>query len=118
MAADRAALAIDHARLFEAERRARIEVEQVERVTEAALAYLDLDELLRELLERIAAILDADTAAILLLDEEKQELVARAAKGIEEEVERGVRVPVGAGFAGRVAAERGRSSSLSRRRQS
>jgi serine phosphatase RsbU (regulator of sigma subunit)/anti-sigma regulatory factor (Ser/Thr protein kinase) len=33
-------------------------------------------------------------------------LIARAAKGIEEEVEQGVRIPVGAGFAGRVAAER------------
>ena len=106
IAADRAALAIDHSRLYERERRARIEVEQVERVTEAALAYLDLDELLRELLERISAMIGSDTAAILLLDEEKQELVARAAKGLEEEVERGIRVPVGAGFAGRVAAER------------
>ena len=32
--------------------------------------------------------------------------MARAAKGIEEEVERGVRIPVGKGFAGRIAAER------------
>ena len=31
---------------------------------------------------------------------------ARAAKGIEEEVEQGVRIPVGRGFAGRIAAER------------
>ena len=34
-------------------------------------------------------------------------LAARAAKGLEEEVEQGVRIPVGRGFAGRVAAERG-----------
>ena len=33
-------------------------------------------------------------------------LRARAAKGIEEEVEQGVRIPVGRGFAGRIAAER------------
>ncbi len=33
-------------------------------------------------------------------------LRARAAKGIEEEVEQGVRIPVGKGFAGRIAAER------------
>jgi signal transduction histidine kinase len=43
---------------------------------------------------------------VLLLDEPKRELVARAAKGIEEEVEQGVRIPLGKGFAGRVAAER------------
>ena len=41
-----------------------------------------------------------------MLDERGAELVARAAKGLEEEVERGVRIPVGKGFAGRIAAER------------
>src|ERR1700742_4062049 len=51
-------------------------------------------------------ILHTDTAAFLLLDEDANELVARAAKGIEEEVEQGVRIPVGRGFAGRIAAER------------
>ncbi len=49
---------------------------------------------------------EVDTAAILLLDAETDELVARAAKGIEEEVEQGVRVPLGIGFAGRIAAGR------------
>src|SRR5262245_65862771 len=48
--------------------------------------------------------LNADTCAILLLDEENQELVARAARGVEEEVEQGLRIPLGRGFAGRVAA--------------
>jgi anti-sigma regulatory factor (Ser/Thr protein kinase) len=32
--------------------------------------------------------------------------VARAAKGVEEEVEQGVRIPIGEGFAGRIAKER------------
>jgi K+-sensing histidine kinase KdpD len=79
---------------------------KLQSVMEAALAHLSLDELLDELLERVRATLEADTAAILILDEDAGELVARAAKGIEEEVERGVRIPLGAGFAGRVAAER------------
>src|ERR671936_651882 len=76
-------------------------------VTDAALAHLSLDDLLDELLTRIREILDADTAAFLMLDERTDELVARAAKGLGEEVERGVRIPVGGGFAGRIAAERG-----------
>jgi signal transduction histidine kinase len=75
-------------------------------VTDVALAHLSLDQLLEELLLRIREALHADTAAFLLLDETSRELVARAAKGIEEEVERGVRIPVGKGFAGRIAAER------------
>jgi signal transduction histidine kinase len=43
---------------------------------------------------------------VLLLDEERDELVATGAVGIEEEVEQGVRIPLGKGFAGRVAAYR------------
>jgi serine phosphatase RsbU (regulator of sigma subunit)/anti-sigma regulatory factor (Ser/Thr protein kinase) len=80
------------------------QLESLQRVTDAALAYLSVEDLLQELLERIAAILSVDTVAILLL--EGEELHARAAKGIEEEVEQGVRLPLGRGFAGRIAAER------------
>src|SRR5581483_4821251 len=79
---------------------------RLQTLTDAALAHLRLDELLAALLERTRELLDVDTCAFLLLDEERDELVARAAVGIEEEVERGVRIPVGQGFAGRVAASR------------
>ena len=79
---------------------------KLQAVSDAALAHLSLDELLDELLERIREALDADTSALLMLDRENQELVARAAKGLEEEVERGTRIPFGKGFAGRIAATR------------
>jgi signal transduction histidine kinase len=79
---------------------------QLQAISDAALAHLELDDLLDELLQRIHTILDVDTCAILLHDETSNELVARAAVGIEEEVEQGVRIPVGGGFAGRIAAER------------
>jgi len=101
---DRTAIAIEHARLYEAELAARTRIEQVQAVTDAALAHLELDELLVVLLPRIREILEADTCAVLLLDADRQELVARAAVGLEEEVEQGVRIPLGRGFAGRVAA--------------
>ena len=80
-----------------------IRLEDVQRVTESALAYLDLDDLLKELLERVTDMLDADTAAVLLVEEGGRTLAARAAKGLEEEVEERFRLPVGRGFAGRVA---------------
>jgi signal transduction histidine kinase len=79
---------------------------KLQAVTDAALAHLPSEELLDELLVRIRDALEADTCAVLLLDETEMELVARAAKGLEEEVERGVRIPIGKGFAGRIAAER------------
>ncbi|HEU5373305.1 MAG TPA: GAF domain-containing protein [Gaiellaceae bacterium] len=104
LAADRSAVAIEHARLFEAERRARQRIEHVQAVTDAALAHLEVEELLEVLLPRIRDIFAADTCAVLLRDRQTDELVARAALGIEEEVVAGVRIPMGGGFAGRVAA--------------
>ena len=76
----------------------------LESVTDAALARLDVDDLLNELLNQMHQILKADTAAVLLLDEGSTNLVARAACGIEEEVREDVRIPLGVGFAGRIAA--------------
>jgi anti-sigma regulatory factor (Ser/Thr protein kinase)/putative methionine-R-sulfoxide reductase with GAF domain len=76
------------------------------RFSDPALSELPLERLLDELLDRVQEALEVDTVAILLLDAEAQQLVARAAKGIEEEIERGVRIPLGRGFAGRIAAER------------
>ena len=79
---------------------------RLELVTDAGLAQLDVDELLGELLERTRDLLAADTAAVLLLNSSAQYLVATAARGIEEEVRQGVRIPLGKGFAGRIAAEK------------
>jgi anti-sigma regulatory factor (Ser/Thr protein kinase)/putative methionine-R-sulfoxide reductase with GAF domain len=76
------------------------------RLSDPALSELGLDEFLDVLLQRVRHALAVDTVAILLLDADTQQLVARAAKGVEEEVERGVRIPIGQGFAGRIAAER------------
>ncbi|GLW34182.1 PP2C family protein-serine/threonine phosphatase [Actinoplanes regularis] len=79
---------------------------RLEAVTDAALSRLDVSDLLDELLDRVRDLLDVDTAAILLLDQHAQQLVATAAKGLEAELRAGFRVAVGRGFAGRVAATR------------
>lgn len=79
-------------------------VTSLEQVTDIALGQLPLDELLAELLDRIGAVLDLDAAAIFLLDEEREELVVRATHGLGDGED--VRVRVGEGCAGRVAAER------------
>src|SRR6201985_2178057 len=75
-------------------------------VTDAALSHLGAGALLTTLLSRVREILDADTAAVLLLDNSGRHLIATAASGLEEEVSQGVRIPVGRGFAGRIAAGR------------
>jgi serine phosphatase RsbU (regulator of sigma subunit)/anti-sigma regulatory factor (Ser/Thr protein kinase) len=110
-AGDRIALAIENARLYSAERDARTRAEdaadqirRIESITEVAMHHIVLDdETLERLLQRIRDVLEADTAALLVSDDASQTLVARAAQGLEEEVERGVEVAVGRGFAGRIA---------------
>jgi PAS domain S-box-containing protein len=99
------------AELYVREQRARLEVEtamdrmkQVQTVTDVGLAHLSMDDLLSEMLDRVRESMKVDTVAILLLEPEGDELVAWAAKGLEEEVELGVRIPFGGGFAGKVAA--------------
>jgi phosphoserine phosphatase RsbU/P len=77
----------------------------IQSITDVALSRLADVDLLTELLARIRDVLRADTAAVLLLDSSAGQLVATAAAGLEEEVRQGVRIPVGKGFAGRIAAE-------------
>jgi sigma-B regulation protein RsbU (phosphoserine phosphatase) len=85
---------------------AELRLQQIQAFTDAALSHLDDEDLLGEVLGRVREILKVDTAVVLLLDDSGQRLVAAAARGIEEEVRQSVQVPVGSGFAGRVAAER------------
>ncbi|WP_040922158.1 ATP-binding SpoIIE family protein phosphatase [Saccharomonospora xinjiangensis] len=87
-------------------RRAEDRLRRIEAVTDAKFAYLSLEEVLQELLDRVRETLDADTATVLLLDSTEQQLIAAASSGLEEEVRQGVRIRVGEGFAGRIAARR------------
>ncbi|WP_433073586.1 PP2C family protein-serine/threonine phosphatase [Dactylosporangium sp. CA-052675] len=79
------------------------QLRRLQRVTDAALSRLRVEDLLDELLVRARALLQADTAAVMLLDASGTELHATAASGLEREVYQGIRVPLGVGFAGRVA---------------
>ncbi|WP_181773984.1 PP2C family protein-serine/threonine phosphatase [Amycolatopsis pittospori] len=78
----------------------------LEAITDSALGHLDQDKVMATILARVREVLGADTATVLRHDPSAQLLQAIAASGIEEEVYQNVRIAVGAGFAGRVAAER------------
>ncbi|GAB1510793.1 SpoIIE family protein phosphatase [Actinophytocola sp. KF-1] len=75
----------------------------LETVTDSSLMDLDLDKMLEVLLWRVRELFDVDTVTVLFLEPSGERLVARASAGLDEEVYQGVRVPVGSGFAGRVA---------------
>src|SRR5213082_2053547 len=73
----------------------------LESITEVVLSTLDLDELLRRLIQRMVDLSGAQAGVILLLDECK--LVPRATVGLDERLVAAYRVPIGQGFAGQVA---------------
>ncbi len=88
------------------ERRADSDRRRLERITDVALTYLPLDQLLQELLARLVELLAADTAAIFLLDAAGETLQVRATSGFESDHLGWLAVPLGQGFVGRVAETR------------
>jgi signal transduction histidine kinase len=75
-------------------------------LTDTALSYLALDDLLRELLGRVSSVMQVDQIAIFLLDEGGQTLTLRATRGLLEDLIGWERVTVGRGYIGRIAASR------------
>jgi signal transduction histidine kinase len=82
------------------------QLQAMQALTDTALSHLALDDLLRELLGRVTAVLGVDTVAIFLLDADGQTLTLRAARGLSEEDVGRAQVAVGRGFPGHVAASR------------
>jgi signal transduction histidine kinase/GAF domain-containing protein len=78
----------------------------LEALTDTALSQLPIEDLMSELLERAMAVMRVDNAAILLLEDDGKTLSLRAARGPEEALVGVVKVPVGEGFAGRIAVTR------------
>jgi len=124
--ADQIAVAFENARLYgavqrELTERKRLEEERAQLLMEsqrmseklrasfyqvgtALASSLDLDEVLRLIVDLAAGLLDAEVCTIRLLDEQTRELSLRVARGISDELAQ--RVPkVGQGLIGLVAAQ-------------
>jgi signal transduction histidine kinase len=67
---------------------------RLDSITDAALSYLGLDHLLRELLAQLRRALRADFASIRLIDEDAHALVLRAVDGVPFERLASVRIPL------------------------
>jgi protein-histidine pros-kinase len=85
-------------------KRSTARMEAVSRITEAMLRQASLDDVLHELLDRMRKSMSVDEATVLLLDAEGHSLTVRASRGMPETPARQVRIPIGRGVAGRVAA--------------
>jgi len=84
----------------------RLRLRVLEAVTDSSLMALEFDKVLEVLVWRVRELFDVDTVTILLTDPSGEQLVATMTAGLDEEVFHGVRVPVGTGFAGRVALQK------------
>src|SRR5688500_18378099 len=82
------------------ERRAAIQL-----ISDAALAHLEIDPLLTEMLARVRRIFSCDTATVLLLNAQRTHVEVRASDGIESPAWIDVAVPYGGGIAGNIVAE-------------
>jgi serine phosphatase RsbU (regulator of sigma subunit)/anti-sigma regulatory factor (Ser/Thr protein kinase) len=109
--AGQCAQGLERARLHEEEQEARERAERrasrlrrLQTVVDATFASGSLDELLLELLVRLREAVGSDTATILIVDESGEALVERESIGFE--APSGIRVPIGEGFAGTIAATR------------
>ncbi len=74
-------------------------------VVESYNLTIDADELFRRMLEIALGVTGAEGGSLMLLDEPSGVLTVRVAVGIEPELWAKIRVPLGEGIAGRVAAE-------------
>jgi serine phosphatase RsbU (regulator of sigma subunit) len=82
-------------------------IHNLEAISAAGLSNVRLDDLLEEVLRIIADAVGSERAVLLLLDDDGDELVARAAVGLEGMVPlEEIRVPVGVGVAGRIALQK------------
>jgi len=79
-------------------------IEDLRATFDAALSGLDPDDVLPAVLKQVKALLNADTATVLRLDDSAGHLVVTASSGLEADVIQATRIPVGRGFAGRITA--------------
>jgi PAS domain S-box-containing protein len=100
---DRRRAEAERTRLLEAERNARCEAEDaferlraIQSITDATLAHLGEEQLLRELLARLRSVLESEFASVRLIDEERKSLYLRAVDGVPFESIAGVRIPLDA----------------------
>ncbi|OWY67893.1 hypothetical protein B7486_29010 [cyanobacterium TDX16] len=95
-----------NAAIDEMERSAQTKYHSERTTSHNGLAQPSMEKLLQATLECIRCIMKVDTVAVLLQTASGQQLAVRATSGLEEEIKTGVRIPLGQGFAGKVAAQK------------
>ncbi len=87
-----AAVAIENARLYEAEQQHAKSLEAIQATSAAVSAVLELDILLPMITDKAAEIFGAPATALMLWDEPQENLVIRAAFGLSDEYQQGQKI--------------------------
>ena len=87
-------------------KQAAARLDTVARIAQGLLRHATLQDVLSDLVEQTRTALQVDEATILLTNDDGSSLTVRASLGINDEYAREVRIPIGRGVAGRVAATR------------
>jgi cytochrome c553 len=103
MLASQAAIAIDNARLLEAQARKLQELSALYEVGRALTSSLERDQTLRLVLQNAMELLAARHGSLMLVDETSQFLEIVAARGLSDAIVRQARPRMGEGIAGLVA---------------
>lgn len=101
--ADLAAGTLEKAVLYERMQRQVAELSALAEVSEAAASPLYLDEILSLIIDMAARVMQAKACTLMLLDEERGELVVRATQGLSQAYRDLPPVQIGRGIAGQVA---------------
>lgn len=83
--ADQAAIAIENARLFEAERSAHIQAEALREVASTLSESLDSETLLNLILDQLAPVVNYDSTSIMILKGESLKIVAQ--RGLDDGID-------------------------------
>lgn len=88
------------------EQTAQLSHQHLQTVNKTVPLHLVLENMLHALLDCIRQFMQTDTIAVLLQTKSGQQLAVRATIGLKEEIVEEIRIPIGRGFAGQIAASR------------
>jgi sigma-B regulation protein RsbU (phosphoserine phosphatase) len=98
--ADQIAIALDNSYLYRKAKKKTLEKETLLEVEKSLSSSLDLDEVLKLILDSLLKVVKYDATAIFLIDKKKQEIEYIKARGFDPALEPDLQLKIGQGLAG------------------
>ncbi|MDD2717135.1 MAG: GAF domain-containing protein [Candidatus Wallbacteria bacterium] len=101
--AAQAAKIIENSRLYKKASQKVSELSILFQINKAISTILDLDTLLSKIIDLVVKVMKVEHASLMLLNKDSEELEIKAAIGLEEQIIRDTKIPMGEGISGYVA---------------